>query len=83
VPLQIIEFRDLTPLQNGVAQIPDGDPESVSLKTFTGDFTVGDNVRLIKISGEGTILWTAGQEPEEFTSTEFRGVRPGKTFTVA
>lgn len=84
--LQIVAYRGFAlPDASGatVIQVPDGPPISMTVNTFTGVYTVPAGCRLVKISGTGTITWAGVSGAEDFTATEFRGVRPGQTFTVA
>lgn len=84
--LQIVAYSGFA-LQSGnggeILQVPDGKPLAVTPNTFTGTYTVPAGCRLIKISGTGTITWAGVTNAEDFSAVEFRGVRPGETFTVA
>lgn len=84
--LQIVAYKGFAlPDASGAAviQVPDGPPISMTANSFTGLYTVPANCRLVKISGTGSITWDGVSGAEDFASTEFRGVRPGQTFTVA
>jgi len=86
VALQIVAYRGFAlPDASGatVIQVPDGPPISMTANTFTGEYTVPAGGRLIKIKGTGTITWPGVSGAEDFEAVEFRGVRPGQTFTVA
>ena len=85
--LQIVAYRGFALQDSNAAgeilQVPDGAPISVTLNTFTGTYTVPAGCRLVKISGTGTITWPSVTNAEDFSGVEYRGVRPGQTFTVA
>ncbi|WP_148276538.1 hypothetical protein [Sphingobium sp. SYK-6] len=83
MPLQIVEFNDLTPLHNGVAQVSLGSPVANTDGEITGEVTLSGKTRIIKIVGDGTIDWGNDTHPEPFRGVEFRGVKPGTQFTVA
>lgn len=85
MPLQIAAYKGYA-LQDrayGVLQVPDGPPVAVNATTFTGVYTVPAETYLVKIKGTGTITWPTIATAEAFEGVEFRGVRPGQTFTVA
>ena len=82
MPLQISGYKDIVSVHNGTAQIPDSPPKDVSINTFIGTYTVPDGVNFIKIKGTGAIQWTTDSDPEDFSGTEWRGVRFGQTFEV-
>lgn len=84
--LQIAAYKGYAlPDRSGVAvlQMPDGPPIAVNATTFTGVYTVPDGCHMVKIKGTGTITWPTIATAEAFEGVEFRGVRPGQTFTVA
>jgi hypothetical protein len=79
--LLISEFASACLNSKGdVLPVADGPPLRVT--SANGAFTVGANARLIRIKGTGTITWPGVATAEPFDSTEWRGVRPGDTFTV-
>lgn len=75
MPLQIVEFKGVRQLPGATAQIADGPPSSVSDPAFTGAFTVGDGVQLVKLSGSGTVLWSGAAHLETILGVEYRGAR--------
>lgn len=85
--LQVVAFKGFALAdRNGgsqVLQVPDGAPVDVTANTFTGLYTVPTGCYLVKLSGTGTVTWPSDVTPEDFSGVEFRGVRPGQTFTVA
>lgn len=87
MPLQVATFKGFALADrnggNQILQVPDGPPVDITPNTFTGEYTVPANCFLVKFSGTGTVTWLTDVTPEDFGGVEFRGVRPGQTFTVA
>ncbi len=86
MPLQISAFKGfaLTGRAGGVLQVPDGAPVDVTATTFTGVYTVPAGCYMVRVNGtSGTVTWPGVATAESFTAPEYRGVRPGDTFTVA